>query len=185
MEHLMRNKPTLATHLRLPILGLFLIFTIVACSNNQLSPTATPPPPEIVDIQVTVRPSIPTMEPYVFITSEPGYATLFGRLIVLDPRAIVPAPDDAIYLVELDPDAPISTIPMFEEGDDIPQADVDERTGEFVFVNVEAGRYAVVAVTMGGTQFPTRMWEDGSYAIFDITEEDMDQEVDLGDLTLP
>ena len=52
-------------------------------------------------------------------------------------------------------------------------------------MNVEAGRYAVVAVTMGGTQFPTRMWDDGSYAIFDITEEDMDQEVDLGDLTLP
>ena len=166
------------------ILLLFLTFVLAACSSDQPSPTVSQS--EVVQIQIATKPAIPTMEPYEFATSKTGYATLQGKLIVLDPQSILPAPDDAIYLVELDPAAPISNIPQFDKNDDeAPQADVDERTGEFVFINIQPGRYAVVAVTKAGTQFPTRKFEDGSYSIFDILEADMDQVVDLSDLTLP
>ena len=182
----MRDNRTAIRSLKILLLGL-LLMTLAACAAN---PSLSTPdqPPEIVDIQVTSSPpgpGIPTLEPYVFSTSEPGYVTLRGRLIVLDPRSILPAPDDAIYLVPLDADVPISTIPLFEEGDDITQVDVDERTGEFVFVNVSPGRYAVVAITISGTQFPTRKMDGGNLAIFDVTETDMDNTMELGDLTLP
>lgn len=137
------------------------------------------------NIQITVTADNSSPDHYEFQTSEAGYSTLHGMLVVLDPLSIIPAPDDAIFLVELDPNVPVSTIPTFDEDDDLPRADVDERTGEFVFTNVKPGRYAVVVVTRGGTQIPSRKMEDGSYGIFDVTEENQDQVIELGTLTLP
>jgi hypothetical protein len=124
------------------------------------------------------------MEPYSFRTSQAGTITVHGTLIVLDPMTILPAPNDAIYLVEIPADQPISGIPPFEPGT-VPQADVDERTGEFVFTDIQPGQYAVVVETRGGAQFPTRYQETQTYAIFTLEESQIDTTVELGSLTLP
>ena len=126
-----------------------------------------------------------TLAPYEFAESEPGFITLAGKLVVRDPTSMLPAPDDSIYLVPVGAEGQgVTGIPQFTPGE-VPQADVDERTGEFVFINIEPGKYAVVVITMGGAQIPTRSMEDGNYAINTFTEEDIDQIVELGSLSLP
>jgi hypothetical protein len=103
--------------------------------------------------------------------------------LVLDPISLVPAEDDAIYLVPI-PDAGISTVPEFEDGT-VPQAEVDERTGEFLFTNVQPGQYAVVVVTRGGAQIPARFFNADGYAIFDVDASQSDTLVELGNLSFP
>jgi hypothetical protein len=127
---------------------------------------------------------LPTIEPYVFQTSTPGTVTLQGVLAVTDPMVLMPASDDAIYLVALSggKGAP-STIPPIEKGK-TPQADVDERTGEFRFTNIKPGQYAVVVVTLGGSEVPARDYESGNFAIITVTEADLNQIIDLGALML-
>lgn len=124
-------------------------------------------------------------EPYEFAQSDPGYITLHGLLVVRDPTSMLPAPDDAVYLVPVGGEGQgVTGIPQFTPGE-VPQADVDERTGEFVFVNIEPGKYAIVAITMGGAQIPTRSMDDGNYAIITFLEDEIDQVVELGSLSLP
>lgn len=182
MHYLLSTSATTKRVLFLAWIGVLLVGLLSSCGFSHNADSSASP--EIIEIQVTAPAIQPTLEPYDFATSEPNFATLHGRLIVLDPLSILPGDDDAIFLVALDADAPVTTIPSFEEGS-VPQADVDERTGEFVFINIPPGRYAVVAVTMNGTQIPVRKMDDQSLAIFDITESDMNQKVELGDVTLP
>jgi hypothetical protein len=126
----------------------------------------------------------PTLEPYAFRTSQPGTATLRGFLLVLDPMVLVPGLDDAIYLVPLtDNEGGPSTIPPIERGK-VPQADVDERTGEFVFTDIRPGQYAVVIVTTGDSEVPARVYETSNLAIVTIKESDLDKTIDLGHLVL-
>ena len=161
------------------------IFTLF--SACQAEPAAT----VAVGNEITViAPEIPasgnpTLEPYDFDTSRSGFVTLHGLLVVRDPTSILPGPDDAIFLVPMDAEGEgVTGIPQFTVGE-VPQADVDERTGEFVFVDIQPGKYAVVVVTQGGSQIPTRLMEDGSFSIFTFTEEQQDQVVELGSLSLP
>ncbi len=77
--------------------------------------------------------------------------------------------------------ADLSTIPQFEEGT-VPQADVDERTFEFVFTNIEPGEYAVVVLSRNGPQVPARFLEDESLAIITIENSDDPKEIDIGNL---
>ena len=133
-----------------------------------------------IDVQVAI--ASPTPKPYPFDTSEPGTATIHGMLLVLDPMSMVPAPDDAIYLVPLK-DAEMS-IPQFVMGE-VPQAEVDETIGEFMFTNIQAGSYAVVVVTKGGAQIPSRFYQTGNYAIFTVNPDQMDTVIELGQLSLP
>jgi hypothetical protein len=158
-----------------------LVFTFIlsACSPTTSETTRQV---SINDVQVTVAPA--TLEPYIFITSEPNTITIHGVLIVLDPMTIIPAPNDSIFLAPLPVDQPISAIPQFEEGT-VPQAEVDESTGEFVFTNIQPGQYAVVVITKGGAQIPTRYQESSSYAIFTLDDSQKDTTFDLGKLTLP
>lgn len=123
------------------------------------------------------------LEPFVFQTAEPGGITVHGSLAVLDPTVLVPAKDDAIYLVQLQDGASIATIPPIVEGQSI-KAEVDERTGEFVFINVPQGQYAVVVVTINGTQVPVRYYDTANFAIIKITEEDGGKTIEIGDLAL-
>lgn len=124
-------------------------------------------------------------EPLIFKTSEPGKITIHGILLVLDFSLMIPDPNDAIFLVPMDESGGnVSTIPQFTIGN-VPQAEVDERNGEFYFTNIEPGLYAVVVLTKGGAQIPTRNFDDGSYAIIDIQGKDRDQTVELDFLTLP
>jgi hypothetical protein len=161
----------------LVVLSLIFILGLSACQG------ATPTPDRNVsvsDVQIIV--ATPT-EPYVFQTAEPGTASAHGMLLVLDPMTLVPAPDDAIYLVSI-PEAGISTIPQFEEGT-VPQAEVFETTGEFMFTNLAPGHYAVVVVTKGGAQIPARYFETGNFAIFKVEDSQADTVIELGKLSLP
>jgi hypothetical protein len=161
----------------LALLGLMIFLT--ACNTNTAVPTRDV---SINEVEVAVAP--PTPEPYVFKTSDPNTITVHGKLIVLDPMTIIPAPNDSIFLVPLPIDEPISMIPQFELGT-VPQAEVDESSGEFVFTNLEPGQYAVVVITMGRAQIPTRFIDTSSYAIFTVDETQVDTTVDIGKLTLP
>lgn len=125
----------------------------------------------------------PTYEPYVFRTSEPDKATLKGRLLVHSPWSLIPDPDDAIFLVPLVDNMNISAIPEFTVGQ-VPQADVDERFGDFVFTNIMPGRYAVVVMTPSGVQIPATQ-DDGSVVILTINEADLNTTIDLGKLNFP
>jgi hypothetical protein len=126
-----------------------------------------------------------TMEQYEFATSRGGFITLHGLIVVRDPTTMLPGPNDDIYLVPIDAEgAGVTGIPQFTVGE-VPQADVDERTGEFVFVDIQPGKYAIVVQTKGGSQIPTRRMDDGSYSIFTFTSDQQDQIVELGSLSLP
>jgi hypothetical protein len=152
---------------------------LVACSGN--TPEATR---QVVIGEVQVTVVSPTQENYVFKTSEPGTITVHGQLIVLDPMSMVPASEDAIYLVPMPIDDPIAAIPQFEVGT-VPQADVNEINGEFMFTNIQPDQYAVVVITPGGAQIPVRKMDTKSYAIFTLDASQVDTTVDIGFLTLP
>jgi hypothetical protein len=159
--------------------------SLIGCQGD-LDP-AYPQQAVVETIQVTVQPqqSGPTMEPYVFETSQPGAVTIKGMLMVMDPLGIVPAPDDGIYLVSMDSNGSgVTTIPQFVPGE-TPQADVDERNGEFVFTNIQPGKYAIVVLTPGGAQIPARFIEDASLAIITVEKSSIDQTVELELLRIP
>jgi len=122
---------------------------------------------------------------YVFITSEPETVTLHGELIVLDPKGFIPNSNGAIFLVTLaGSDNSLATIPPFVVGE-VPMADVDVTTGEFVFHSIQPGQYAVVILTSEEMQIPSRRYNDGSYVIFTIDESDKGNVIELGYITLP
>lgn len=170
------------------IIASFSVFPILTLlSACQSEPTAT----VAVKNEITVvPPDIPgsgdtSIESYEFATSRSGFITLHGLLVVRDPTSILPGPDDAIFLVPIEAEgAGVTGIPQFTVGE-VPQADVDETTGEFVFVDIQPGKYAVVVMTAGGSQIPTRSMEDGTFSIFTFTAEQQDQVVELGSLSLP
>ena len=119
----------------------------------------------------------PSMEPYLFKTSEPGTATLHGVMLVTDPMQSRPKEDDSIFLVPLAGEE-VMTIPPFEMGT-VPQAEVNEVTGEFAFTNIAPGRYAVVVLTAGDAQIPARFFEQGSFAIVTVKDSDLGQTIEL------
>jgi len=167
-------------HIRYVSLMLLIgIFLISACDNASSEPTR-----QVIVNEVQVTVSAPSPQPYIFKTSEPNSITVHGDLVVLDPMTMIPAPNDSIFLVPLPIDQPISTIPQFEEGT-VPQADVDESVGEFVFNSLQLGQYAVVVITNGGAQIPVRYMDSASYAIFTLDSTQVDTTVELGSLTLP
>jgi len=159
------------------IVATFMIFALSACQQSEATPTRDV---SVVDVQVNI--STPTSEPFPFKTSEPGTTTVHGKLLVLDPMTLLPAPDDAIYLVPLTEDA--QTIPQFKKGE-VPQAEVDETSGEFMFTNIQPGYYAVVVITKGGAQIPSRFYQTGNYAMFNVDASQADTTIELDKLSLP
>jgi len=47
------------------------------------------------------------------------------------------------------------------------------------------GRYAIVVLTTGGAQIPARYYDEGSLAILNIKNEDIDKIIELEFLSLP
>ena len=172
-SHLLLRKPAI-----LFIVFLLLTLSFTGCANTNADPTR-----EVSISNVQIATITPT-PPYAFVKSDPGYTTLHGMMVVLDPISMVPAQDDGIYLVPMSADQPISGIPQFEIGK-VPQAEVDEISGEFTFTNIEPGQYAVVVLTEGGSQIPVRYSESGNYAIITVDASQKDTTVDMGYLTLP
>ena len=160
------------------------IFLVTACQKTGASPT---PYVGITDIQITNLPKSlsPTLEPYPFKTSQPGNATLHGNLVVLDPSTL-PDQNDAIFLVPIDQsNVGVLTIPQFTKGE-VPQAEVDERSGEFMFTDIKVGRYVVVVLTAGGAQIPARTM-DGSRGLVVVNVDDtfLNKITEIGKMSLP
>lgn len=127
----------------------------------------------------------PTLAPYVFKTSEPNSITVHGRIVVMDPMGFLPDPNDAVFLVPIPSgDQGITTIPEFKVGE-VPQAEVDEVTGEFMFTNIQPGQYAVVVLEKSGSQIPVRQLKSDSTVIITIGEADRGQTIELGPLRFP
>lgn len=160
------------------------LFTFASCqqANEAIGETQTGTSETVVIEQPG---TVPSMEPYIFKTPEPGKASVHGELLVLDPNLMVPDPNDGIFLVSLSGgDVDISTIPFFNVGE-VPQAEVDERTGEYMFTDIEPGQYAVVVLTRGGAQVPARFFQDGTLAIIEIKQSDRNQLIELDYLSIP
>ena len=153
--------------------GIFIAFSFLAillmgCQNSQIQDTRIP---------------TSSVEPYAFRTSKPGMVTLHGKLLVMDPDNAMPASNDAIYLVPLSADQQIimvESIPF----DEALQADVNERTGEFIFTDVQPGKYIVMIVTIYDGQMPVRT-QDGKFAVIDVKDSDRDQTIELNYLKVP
>jgi len=178
---MIRKKPMKFTAL---IIIAFLLFFSMGC---QPAPSSTETADRVIieTPVVVIDQNNSTLEPYTFAESDPGFITLKGLLVVRDPTTMLPSPDDAIFLVPVGAEGEgVSGIPQFTVGE-VPQADVDESTGEFVFTNIEPGKYAVVVITMGGAQIPARSMSDGNYSIITFSAEQVDQIVELGSLSLP
>lgn len=146
----------------------FLTILLMGCQNSQIQDTRIP---------------ISSVEPYTFRTSKPGTVTLHGKLLVKDPDNAMPASNDAIYLVPLSADQQIimvESIPF----DEALQADVDERTGEFIFTDVQPGKYIVMIVTIYDGQMPVRT-QDGNFAVIDVKDSDRGQTIELNYLMVP
>jgi len=161
----------------------FLLFLLVGCSPRR---SVTTIDTTVVASQSPVHAPVtsPTVEEYTLKKSDPGMITVHGTLLVMDPTVMLPDPNDGIFLVPLSSGDAISTIPPFVVGE-VPQADVDERTGEFVFINLQPGKYAVVVLTRAGAQIPARIYEKDSLAIFDLDESHTDKIFEIDYLSLP
>jgi hypothetical protein len=157
-----------------------IIILAIGCKGKK---STTTPGVTIIDVKVTSGPAPTPTQPYVFKTSKPGTATLHGFLLVMDPMVILPASDDAIFLVPL-PQGEVTSIPQFQVGE-VPQADVNEITGEFVFTNIEPGRYVVVVLTTGGSQIPPHTMDSKSVVVVTVDSSHLDQTVELGQMRLP
>jgi hypothetical protein len=177
-----RQKHTLEWEL---IIGLVMAFILYGCQG---SPTQTTKSQNnsISGIQITMVAAIntPTIEPYAFKTSAPGKVSLHGTLVVLDPTSLVPGADDSIFLVPIDESSTVSGTPSFKKGE-VPQADVDERTGEYVFTNIAPGKYMIMIETQSGSQFPTHWMSTNSFAIVTIDSTQMNQTVELKPVSVP
>lgn len=148
---------------------------------------------EISDVSVTIQAEVSTEESefvyspllgaYDFAKSDQGTATLHGILFVTDINLAQPDPNDAVFLVPLIDDS-VTTIPPITVGE-VPQAEVDERTGEFVFTNIEPGFYVVVVLLKTGVQLPSFTMEEGKLATVKVTEADLDQTIELNYLRIP
>ena len=160
------------------IFMLFCSLFIFGCT-----PSTTEPARDISVDNLQVLSNTPT-QPYTFKASDSDFITVHGILVVLDPMSMIPAHDDGVYLVPMPDDQSTTGIPQFEVGT-VPQADVDETRGEFVFTNIKPGQYAVVVLTPGGSQIPIRYSDSGSYAIITLDSSQINTTVDIGRLTLP
>jgi len=163
---------------------IFLLSLIAAltagCRKNEVSSSDL----AVTDIKLTPGAIPPTIPPYVFATSRPGYASVHGQLAVMSPLTVLPKPD-GIYLVPVEDviTAP-AAIPAFVEGE-VPQADVDERTGEFVVPNVEPIRYILVVTTVNGVNVPARTMDMASLVLVDVKQTDINGVIELGMIRVP
>lgn len=167
-----------------------LLLLLILAGCQQSNSTTSEPEVAIADVQfvtpTTMQSQIsPTLTPYIFKTSEPGTVTIQSILVVVDPLLTIPDPDtpNPIFLVPL-PDQEISTIPSFNVGE-VPQAEVDDTTGLFVFQNIPPGKYVVMVIVRGGIQIPAHDYETGNLAVVTIEESDLGQTIKLDAVSIP
>jgi hypothetical protein len=144
------SKPAIYTRLSIKTLSLFVILLLallcVGCGQDeeQVSPTATVAEEGSTTTESPLDSPIPTPGTSTLdlaATPEAGKANLRGRIVITEETyllgelylaAAVPTSDPDIYLLELD-----------EENS--PRALLDRNTWDFVFLNVEPGKYGLIA----------------------------------------
>jgi len=164
-------------------------FAFFLCICLLLSACQGAPTPSLVVVStvevIKQSQSIPTLIPYHFRTSTPGTVTLHGQLTVMDPLTFMPDANDAIFLAPLQGgSSDVTTIPSFKVGE-VPQADVDESTGEFTFTDIQPGRYLLMVLTKGGSEMPARWLDQDSLAIINVDESEKGKTIELNHLRLP
>ena len=176
------RENSVKTLLRYTLFLLFL-FLVIGCKSNEQNA-------QIGDTEikeVTIAPTSVQKTPFVFSTSEPGTVTIHSQLLVIDPMIIAPDPKtpDPIFLVPLpDQNTSVMTIPSFEIGK-VPQAEVNEATGEFVFTNIKPGRYIVMVLLISGQQVPASYYDTRNIAVVTIDSNGIDQMIELNALSVP
>ena len=161
------------------VIFLFMIFLLmVGCTST----TKENKNVEIIDIKVTVQKQV--LPTYAFRTSEPGFTTVKGEMVVRDPTVSVPDPNDAIFLVPLSTSEMVASIPPFQVGE-VPQADVDETTGWFQFTDITPGTYVLMVLTIGNAQIPARPFAGSGLVVVKVKQEDIDKTIDLGKVAIP
>lgn len=165
------------------LITILTVLVMFGCSQSPGETAAVTSQPTEIEATTQVQ-AIQTKTPYIFKTSNPGFFTIKGRLTVMDPMLMFPDLDDGIFLVPMDNQVEsLTTVPQFVKGN-VPQAEVDETTGDFVFTDINPGQYAVVVLTMNGQQVPARILESESLAILTLEEGD-ETIIDLNYLMLP
>lgn len=168
-----------------------IIFVIVGSTGCKTSspeksstPAAYPGSPTENITQGEPYPIYPTFEPYPFKTSEPNSVTVHGILLIYNPELARPV-DDGLFLVPLENSgSTVNQIPNIVVGS-TPQAEIDERTGEFTFVNIKPGLYALMVLTTGTGQVPVYKLNEEAYIILDIKESDLNKIIELSYVRLP
>lgn len=112
-----------------------------------------------------------------------GTASIYGKLLVLDPDQAFPDPNDGIFLVPLPQTDSVTMIPTFQVGQ-VPQAQVDESSGEFLFTDIPPGQYIIMILTVHNTQIPART-ETGQMAIIQVDETNLDTAIEVEYLQVP
>jgi hypothetical protein len=117
---------------------------------------------------------------YIFPTSKPGFATLSGQLILLDPGTVIA--EDSIYLAPYPEER--SDVPTLGPNNSNYQANVDESTGNFVLTDIPPGRYAIVVRSKTG-EVPAFGWDTEEFVIPTVKESDRGHTIDLGWIYIP
>lgn len=76
------------------------------------------------------------------------------------------------------------SIPGISDDNSI-RAEVDERTGEFNFVNVPKGTYALVVITRGEAQITATDMVSSNFVIVKVTDSETGKTIDLKTVSIP
>lgn len=170
--------------IRLSVLGVFFLALLVtACGPGTVSPEVSP-------LQSPIEESVApeTVEPTESPTREvpapdPGMATVFGNLIIMDPMFGTPLGGDGIYLVPVDEEAESEGFFIAEVDPEtaVKVSSAESSTGDILFTNVPPGRYRLFVVTSAGT-VPASYMDGGQRIVLDV---EMDQIIDLHRIRIP
>lgn len=137
-------------------------------------------------ISVACQATLPSQTPpaYVFPTSRPGFGTLHGQLVLVNPVNVAPE-HDGIYLVPIEQSVTDESTVNAVVLDSVPRAFVDETSGEFVVPNVPPGHYLVMVVAQSNTRLLARQMDSSQLAIAIVNESDVNKKVEMGFVRVP
>jgi hypothetical protein len=177
-----------ADYMRLILLFSAIMLLIAGCSGPSeegideitVHQGGDSPPPT----PTSVVPPVDSASESSIPTPSADIATIYGRLMLLDPTVLSPQ-EDGLYLVPIDSESEqMMVVPVIVEGEAI-QAQIDETTGDFVFTDVEAGHYVLMAMLDTGQERVVHRLGTNEHVLPVVTEEDLGGAIDLGIVSLP
>jgi len=132
--------------------------------------------------------TLPKINPDVLVIKEAqsGSSEIRGRLVITDPMSLVPAKKSPLVLVSAASKVPDPPDLVKLDLTTAPQAEVDVSTGDFRFVNIPAGRYALIIQTESGLRFVARYLPSRGVVLVNIVKGATGEEVlELGQVSFP